>query len=131
MSLELEILVPEGVVLCQRVGGLQAADASGRFGVRPGHEAFITLLAPCVLTFRDETGQERYAASDGGVLLLERDHATVVTREAVVSERLEEVADAAAAMLAARRAREQMARTEFSELQTALLRQLREVQKQP
>jgi F-type H+-transporting ATPase subunit epsilon len=129
MSLELEVLVPDGVVLRERIAGLQAADASGRFGVRPGHETFLTLLAPCVLLYRDENGREHYAAADGGVLLVEGERVVVVTHEAVVADRLESVADAAAAMLEARRLHEKMARTEFAELQTALLRQLREVEK--
>lgn len=128
MSLELEILVPDGVVLRERVGAVQAGDASGRFGLLPGHEAFVTLLAPCVLTYRDEQSKERFAAVDGGVLLLQGDHVAVVTREAVTAERLEDVAEAASAMLEGRRRRERLARTEFAELQTTLLRQLREVQ---
>jgi F-type H+-transporting ATPase subunit epsilon len=130
MSLELEVLVPGGVVIHASVTAVGAADASGRFGLLPGHEAFVTLLTPCVLTYRDQAGRERYAAIDGGVLLLETDHVQIVTREAVAADRLEEVADAAGTMLEARRARERLARTEFVELQTALLRQLREVQKQ-
>jgi F-type H+-transporting ATPase subunit epsilon len=130
MSLDLEILVPDGVVTRARVTALQAADASGRFGLLPGHEAFLTLLAPCVLSYRDGQGQEVYVAVDGGVLLLERDRVKVVSREAVTAARLEEVADAAAAMLEARRQREHLARVEFAELQTTLLRELREVQRQ-
>ncbi len=128
MSLELEILVPDGVVVQQSVRSVQAADASGRFGLLPGHEAFVTLLVPCVLNYRDEQGAEHFAAVDGGVLLLQGNHVAVVTREAVLAERLEEVAQAAAAMLEARRLHERMARTEFAELQTSLLRELREVE---
>jgi F-type H+-transporting ATPase subunit epsilon len=131
VNLELEVLVPDGVVLRERITSLQAADASGRFGVRPGHEAFVTLLVPCVVLYRDESGRERYAAADGGVLVVEGERVVVVTHEAVAADRLEEVADAAAAMLEARRLREKAARAEFTELQAALLRQLREVEKRP
>ncbi len=60
----------------------------------PNHEPFLTLLAPCVLEYRDAEGQTRYAAADGGVLLMERRSTSIVTREAVVADRLEEVADA-------------------------------------
>jgi F-type H+-transporting ATPase subunit epsilon len=129
VSLQLEILVPDGVVLHESITGLQATDASGRFGVLPGHETFLTLLVPCVLFYRDAAGRERYAAADGGVLVVEGQRVVVVTREAVTAERVEEVAGAAAAMLEARRLREKTALTEFAELQTVLLRELREVQK--
>jgi F-type H+-transporting ATPase subunit epsilon len=129
VSLELEILVPDGVAARERITALQATDASGRFGILPGHEAFLTLLVPCVLLFRDEKGRERYAAADGGVLLNEACRVTVVTREAVVADRLEEVAEAAKTMLEARRLQERTARTEFAELQITLLRELREVRR--
>lgn len=129
MSLELEILVPDGVVLQKQVAAVLATDASGRFGLLSDHETFVTLLSPCVLFHRDERGKESYVAVDGGTLLLEGGHVSVVTREAVVSERLENVADAAAAMLAARRSQERSAQTEFAELQISLLRELRKAEK--
>jgi len=128
MTLDLEILVPDGTVVRTRTTSVQATDASGRFGLLPGHQAFLTLLAPCVLVFREEDGRERYAAADGGVLRLEGEQVSVVTREAVVADRLEEVADAAAAMLRARQAEERTARAEFAELQFSLLRELRKVE---
>ncbi len=129
MSLHLEILVPDGVVLRTRVQSLSAADASGRFGLLPRHIPFLTLLTPCLLSYRDEAGREGYAAADGGVLLKEEDRAFVVTREAVTAPRLEEVADAAAAMLRERQARERTARAEFAELQATLLKELRKVER--
>ncbi len=129
MSLELEILVPDGIALQARVVSLRAMDASGQFGVRTGHEALLTLLVPCLLTFHEENGRERYAAADGGVLLVEKDRVSIVTREAVLADRMEEVADAAKAMLEARRRHERTARTEFAELQSSLLSELHKVEK--
>jgi F-type H+-transporting ATPase subunit epsilon len=131
MNLDLEILVPDGVVVHTEVEGVQAADASGRFGLWPGHQAFVTLLTPCVLLYREVGGRERYAAADGGVLLVNGKQVSVVTREAVVADRLEDVADTVTAMLRARRIDEQTARAEFAELQFALLRELRQVEQRP
>jgi F-type H+-transporting ATPase subunit epsilon len=125
MSLELEIIAPDRMLLEDRVVSLQAADASGRFGLRTGHEDFMTVLVPCVVRYQVETGAERFAAVDGGVLLLERGRISIATRDAVVAERIEQVADAAAAMLASRREKEQAARSGFAELETTLLRELR------
>jgi F-type H+-transporting ATPase subunit epsilon len=123
--LELEIMAPDQVVAQARVVAVQAADASGRFGIRPGHENFLTVLVPCVLRYRTEDGRESYAAVDGGVLLLEDQRLSIVTRDAVIAERLDRVADAAAAMLAARKQKEHTARAGFAELETSLLRELR------
>ena len=129
MSLQLEIRVPDSVVLNTAVSALRAADASGWFGLLPGHENFITLLSPCLLTYRDESGVEHFAAADGGVLFLEGEKVVIVTREAAAADRLEDVAGVAEAMLRNRRAQERTARTEFAELQTSLLRELREVER--
>jgi F-type H+-transporting ATPase subunit epsilon len=129
MSFELEILVPDGTLLRKQVDSLVAGDASGRFGLLPSHEPFLTLLAPCILEYREAGGPTRYAAADEGVLLMESQRASVVTREAVVADRLDAVADAVEAMLAARRAREKGARVEFAELQASLVHELRRVEK--
>jgi F-type H+-transporting ATPase subunit epsilon len=125
MTLDFEILTPRQVVFEARVIGLQAADGSGRFGLRPGHEKFLTVLVPCVVRYRTEDGQAAYAAVDGGVLLLEAGRVSVVTRDAVIAKRLDEVADKAAAMLAARKDKEHTARAGFTELEASLLRELR------
>lgn len=130
MTLSLEILVPDAVVLTTRVTGVQAADATGRFGLRPGHEPFVTVLVPSLLVYTDEAGTERYAAVDGGALVLEGDRVSVVTREAVLSDRLEDISERAAAILDVRRRQEGKARAEFDELQTALVKQLARVGKQ-
>jgi F-type H+-transporting ATPase subunit epsilon len=128
MSLELELIVPDGVVLKSRINGLTAADASGRFGLLPGHETFVTVLEPGLVVFRDEQDRERFAAVDGGVLVLKAGHLSIACREAVVAERLEEVAGRAAAMIEERRLSEQTARADFAELQSTLLNQLRKAE---
>lgn len=130
MMFGLRILVPDAVVLDTRVTGVQAADATGRFGLRAGHEPFVTSLSPSLLVYTDEGGQERYAAVDGGVLLLEGNQVSVVTREAVLADRLEDIAKQAAAILDIRQREECRARAEFHELQTALVKQLAQVGKQ-
>ena len=124
MSMELEILVPDEVIVRTRIIALSAADASGRFGLLPHHQRFHTLLAPCVLRFCEEDEQERYAAADGGVLLLEKNRISIVTREAIVANRLDDVAAAAESMLEARRTHEHAAHTEFAALRAMLLREM-------
>jgi F-type H+-transporting ATPase subunit epsilon len=130
MTFGLQILVPDAVVLDTRVTGVQAGDASGRFGLRAGHEPFVTTLSPSLLIYTDEEGRERYAAVDGGIMLLEGNRLSVVTREAVLADRLEDVVERAAAILDIRQREEHRARAEFHDLQTALVKQLAQVGKQ-
>jgi F-type H+-transporting ATPase subunit epsilon len=129
MTMNLEILIPDGVVLDTPIRGLRAADASGLFGLWPNHEDFATLLVPCVVSYRDEDNREHYAAVDGGVLVLQKGQVSIGTREAVLADRIEEVADAAASMLAVRRQEERTAREEFAELQSSLLREMHKAEK--
>jgi F-type H+-transporting ATPase subunit epsilon len=128
MTLDFEILVPDGVVLQTKIRALQAADASGRFGIWPGHEAFVTVLEPCIVIYRDEHDCEKFAAVDGGTLVLEHGTISIACREAIVAETLDEVADRAGTMLAQRYQAERTARGEFTELQTTLLRQLKKTE---
>lgn len=127
-SMDLEILAPDHVVVKDQIVDLRAADASGRLGLRPGHEPFLTVLVPCLLMFRTTGGKDLFAAVDGGVLILEGREISLATRDAVVSERLDDVAEVAAEMLEVRRTREKSARAAFAELEASLLRELRKVE---
>jgi len=64
----------------------------------------------------------------GGVLILEDERISVATRDAVVSARLEDVADAAATMIESRKTKEKEARAAFAELEASLLRELRKAE---
>jgi len=129
VSLHLEILVPDGTVLDTTISAIQAADASGRFGLLPAHESLLTVLAPCMVVYRDENGVEHYAAVDGGVLLLEEGRVAIITSDAVTADRVEDVAKAVQAMLEERRQQEHSARTAFAELESSLLRELGKVER--
>jgi F-type H+-transporting ATPase subunit epsilon len=129
MSLELEVLAPDGVVLRERARAIRAADATGQLGLWPGHEAFLTVLVPGVLSVRREDGTECFVAVDGGLLMVEGKGVTVVARDAVAAERLEDVAEAVRAMLEKRRQQEHAARADFAELEALLLRQLRQAER--
>lgn len=123
--MHLEIIVPDGAVLELPIRALQAADASGRFGLWPNHEPFLTVLEPCLVTIRTEDDRERFAGVDGGVLVSEDNKVSIACREAVIADRLADVADRVSAMLRERRLHEKTARGEFAELQAALMRQLK------
>jgi F-type H+-transporting ATPase subunit epsilon len=129
MSLELEVLAPDGVVIRAQVRAVRAADASGEFGLWPGHEVFLTVLVPGVLSICRQDGTDCFVAVDGGLLAVEGKAVTVVTRDAVAAERLTDVAEAAKSMLEQRRQQERAARAEFAELEAVLLRQLHQTER--
>lgn len=71
------------------VAQVRAEDASGGFGIRPGHADLLTALAVSVVSWRGTDGREGHCAVRGGVLTVSGgDHVAVATREAVVGDDL-------------------------------------------
>jgi F-type H+-transporting ATPase subunit epsilon len=103
-----------------------ATDASGSFGVRPGHEALVTVLAPGIVACRFADGRARYVACAGGVFRCSRNLLQIV------SARFIEEKDAA--LLTAQldrevqgeRAMRSSTRQSRLNLERALMRRLRE-----
>ena len=83
--MRLKITVPTHVVLDREVTYVQAEDPSGRFGVLPRHERYLTGVVPSILVYRfHEAGREReaYVAVHHGVLRVTADGVEVAVREA-------------------------------------------------
>ena len=113
--LHLTIATPARVLLDSAdVVALRAEDATGSFGILPGHAAFLTVLAPSVLRWHAANGVEQFCAVKEGVLRVSGgDEISIACREGVMGssgmslQELEAQVDAArAAQLdAVRRAR--------------------------
>lgn len=113
--LHLTIATPARVLFdSTEVVALRAEDATGSFGILPGHAAFLTVLAPSVLRWHGADGIEQFCAVKEGVLRVSGGHEiSIACREGVMGtsgtslEILEAQVDAArAAQLdAVRRAR--------------------------
>ena len=65
--MRLRIVTPLSVVVDGAVDSLRAQDASGSFGIRPGHAPFLTALAVSIVSWKT-AGVERFCAVRGGVL---------------------------------------------------------------
>lgn len=125
-GMRLRIATPTSLVV--DVGGVRhvrAEDATGAFGIQPGHTDFVTALAVSVLSYREASGAERHVALRGGVLRVSRGAVVeVATREAVVSESLDVLRHALETELKARAHDEARARTRAAQLNVALVRNL-------
>ena len=93
--MRLTVTTPTTVVLDRDVTYVQAEDPSGRFGVLPGHEPFLTALVPSILAYRygDGGGREAYVAVRQGVLRVTGDAVEVAVREAHQSDDLAQLQD--------------------------------------
>lgn len=84
--MKLRILTPLSVVVEDDVASLRAEDASGSFGVLPGHAPFVTALTIAVIEWRAAAGL-RYCAVRGGILSVDdRGDVAIATREAVTGD---------------------------------------------
>lgn len=86
--MRLRIVTPLSVVVDEDADSMRAEDASGSFGVRPGHAPFLTALRVSILSWKHD-GRERFCALRGGVLTVTGGNlVTVATREAVAGDHL-------------------------------------------
>ena len=82
--MRLRLTTPTDIVVDREVTYVQAEDPSGRFGILPGHERYLTTLVPSVLIYRCG-GQEAYVAVREGVLRVTTEGVQVAVREAHAS----------------------------------------------
>ena len=88
--MRLRVTTPTEVVVDREVTYVQAEDPSGRFGILPGHERYLTALVPSILIYR-HNGSEDYVAVRSGVLRVISEGVEVAVRDAHVGESLEEL----------------------------------------
>ncbi len=86
--MRLTVVTPLSIVVDEEVDGVRAVDASGSFGILPGHAPFLTALAISIVSWKTPEG-ERFCAVRGGVLTV-TDGASVAiaSREAVAGDNL-------------------------------------------
>jgi F-type H+-transporting ATPase subunit epsilon len=86
--MRLRIVTPLSVVVDEEVDSLRAEDASGSFGIRPGHARFLTALKISIVSWT-HAGTERFCALRGGVLTVTGGNTVAIaTREAVAGDDL-------------------------------------------
>lgn len=123
--LHLQITTPQQILVdCSDVVSLRGEDASGCFGLLPGHVDYLTVLQPTVLRWCRATGERGYCAVRGGVLTLAGPELRIACREGIVGERLDELVSRVQAAREAQRDSERRARVEHLRLHTRAIRQL-------
>jgi F-type H+-transporting ATPase subunit epsilon len=85
----LRIVTPLAVVVDEDALAVRAEDATGSFGILPGHADFLTHLAISVVGWKRNDGSRRYCAVRRGMLSISDGHGVAVaTREAIVGDDL-------------------------------------------
>jgi len=124
--MRLRIITPLSVIVDEEgVLALCAEDASGSFGMLPGHADFLTSLAISVVNWKSGDGRRRYCAVRRGVLSVAggRDVA-IATREAVIGDDLATLDEVVLGRFRADIKTERTERVESTRLQLNAIRQI-------
>ncbi len=123
--MRLTIATPlELVVAEDDVGMVRAEDASGGFGIWPGHADFLTALAVSVLSWTGSDGARRHCAVKGGVLAVTGGRTVAVATRAAMTGELPALAET---VLARFRAEDEAARTEQADATRLHLQAIRQI----
>jgi F-type H+-transporting ATPase subunit epsilon len=107
------------------VAHLRAEDATGAFGILPGHADFLTALAISVVSWRDHAGDEHYVAVRGGMLEVRGGNTiTIATRDAVTADNLARLETDVLAAFRRSVEDERVARSDSQRLYLAAIRQI-------
>ncbi len=124
--MRLRIVTPLSVVVDEtHVAALRAEDASGSFGILPGHADFLTSLSFSVVSWRRADSVRRYCAVRRGVLSVTGGaDIAVATREAVASDDLEALDQTVLARFREQADSERVERVSATRLQLLAIRQI-------
>ncbi len=87
--MRLHIVTPLSVVVDQDIDSLRAEDATGAFGILPGHTPFVTALVVSTVSWR-AAGTEYFCALRGGMMTVRSGaRVDIATREAVMGQDLD------------------------------------------
>jgi len=122
----LTVATPLAIVLeTEGVAHVRAEDATGAFGILPGHADFVTVLATSVVSWRDQRGNDHHIAVRAGVLKVQRGRTVAIdTREAVLGDDLQQLESDVLVIFKRRVAEEQVARADERRLYLAAVGQI-------
>ena len=102
-----------------------ARDATGAFGILPGHADFITVLSISVISWRSAEARMQHCAVRTGVLTVRGGSMVqVATREAVMEDTLHRLGRAVLARMQEQARAQEESRVSITRLQLAAIRQL-------
>ena len=122
--MSLRILTPLAIIVDQPVRSLRAMDASGSFGILPGHADFLTRLAVSVVSWTTPEGGARFCAVRGGALTVRAGNVAIATREAVTGDDLATLDREVLARFRAELDEERIEHVETTRLQLTAMRRM-------
>ena len=124
--LHLTITTPAAVLVdATDVGAVRAEDASGGFGILPGHTDLMTVLPVSVVRWHGGDGVAHYCAVRGGVLTVAGGQlVSIACRQGATGDDLAALEAEVQALRAAETEAERHARVEQTQMHARVVRQL-------
>jgi F-type H+-transporting ATPase subunit epsilon len=126
--MKLKILLPAEILLEEEVVKVSAEGENGAFTLLPRHIDFVSALVPGLLSFEREDGSEQFAAVDEGILVKCGFDVSVSTRNAALSDNLEELDEMIQRQFSQWDEEQQAARSAFARLEADLVRRFLELE---
>lgn len=125
-GLSLSITTPLHIVLDEiGIASLRGEDASGGFGILPGHADYVTVIDAGVLRWRGPLGPWRYCVVRGGVFTVSAGREVhVACRDAVIGDDLAKLQAQVAESRGAREEASRRTRTQSARLHARAIRRL-------
>jgi len=126
--MQLKLLLPTEVLVDEPVSKLIAEAQDGYFCLLPRHRDFVAALAPGVVSFFSESGEEYFAAVDEGVLVKCGRSVMVSAYNGVRGTNLDELQELVENTYLQLDEHERKARTALSRLEAGTLRKFKQLQ---
>jgi F-type H+-transporting ATPase subunit epsilon len=125
-QLHLTITTPAAVLVdAMDVSAVRAEDASGGFGILPGHTDLLTVLPASVVRWHGGDGVAHYCALRGGLLTVTGGHmVSIACRQGATGDDLAALEADVQALRAAETEAERHARVEQTQMHARVVRQL-------
>ncbi|ACO03434.1 MAG TPA: F0F1 ATP synthase subunit epsilon [Persephonella sp.] len=108
---------------------LSLEDVEGSLGIYPEHQDFITVLTRSIGHFVDQEGKKIYIAYDYGILNVEKNRVSLVTRTAVKGESVEEIKEELSKRISRIEVFEKKLRENIQILERMIMKQIVEVER--
>ncbi len=128
--MKLKILVPNKVFLEENIEKVNAEAKNGAFGLLSEHIDFVTVLAPSILSYHSQGGEEVFIAIDEGILVKCGQEVLVSTGRAVKDADLERLQQTVEEEFRQLNEQQKMTRTAIARLESGLARGILEMGEQ-
>lgn len=128
--MKLKVLLPTEVLIDEEIIKVTAEGENGFFCLEPRHVDFVSALVPGLLSYEDESGEEKFIAVDEGVLVKSGSNVLVSTSNAAAGPDLGSLKDMVEKKFSVLDERERSSRSAVAKLEANFVRKFLDLGKE-